>query len=155
MAALAFGDEIIGELAEAVAAEANARAPVIEEVQPVNSTQSLRRGPNKHGEANDGREGPIKGSIFAQKSTKVLGTWLVDSPAWYSHFVEYGTLDHIIASRLGKKLSFPGTHEWAGLQVTVGVVDHPGANAHPYLRPSADKADEFLKAILASKGWRK
>lgn len=150
-----LGNEVMGELSEMIAKEANERAPVLEEVQPPNSKQPMRRGPNKHGEANDGREGPIKGKIFAQQSTKVLNTWLVCSPAWYSHFIEYGTVEHGIDPKNKTVLSFPGTHGFSGQQIVVGHVDHPGVKAKPFLRPAADKAEEFLQQILAERGWRK
>lgn len=153
-ALFALGNEVMGELAEMIAKEANANAPVLQEVQPENSTQPMRRGPNKHGEANDGREGPIKGKIFAQQSEQVLNSWLICSPAWYSHFVEYGTVEHGINPKNKTLLSFPGTHGYSGQQIAVGHVDHPGVKAKPFLRPAVDKAEEFLNQILRAKGWK-
>jgi hypothetical protein len=45
---------------------------------------------------------------------------------WY----EYGTRAHDIDPRTAQALSFEGTHEFAGMRIITGHVDHPGAKAH-------------------------
>lgn len=149
-AVLDFGVEILGELAEKVAEEANLRAPVI---QPeYNSFQPLRRGPNKSGGSDSG---PIEGKVFSQESQKVPLSWLVVSPAWYSHFAEYGTRPHEMPrkSKIGKKMMFPGTGPAEGERIITVHVNHPGIRPAPFMRPAADKAEQFLKELLRQRGW--
>ena len=163
-AVLEVGMEVLGELAEKVAEEANSRAPFIEHEDipdtPYTSQKvgkgrhemPLRRGPNKTGSSDSG---PIKGNVFAQESQKVPLSWLVISPAWYSHFAEYGTSIHEMPrkSKAGKKMVFPGTHEFEGEMVATKKVTHPGCTPRPpFMRPAADMAEKFLSEILKDKG---
>ena len=153
-AVLEVGMEVLGELAEKVAEEANSRAPFIEHEIDLGEAP-LRRGPNKTGSSDSG---PIKGSIFAQESEKVPLSWLVISPAWYSHFTEYGVSIHEMPrkSKSGKKMVFPGTHEFEGEIVATKKVIHPGYTPRPpYMRPAADMAEKFLSEILKEKGLTK
>ena len=152
-AAADFGMEILGELAQKVADEANLTAPFIEYEIELGEAP-LRRGPNKSGGSDSG---PIKGNVFAQESQKVPYSWLVISPAWYSHFVEYGTQPHEMPkkSKTGKVMKFPGTNEAAGRMVETEHVNHPGLRPNPpFMRPAADKAEQFLREILRARGWR-
>lgn len=61
--------------------------------------------------------------------------------AWYAHLVEYGTRAHKIKAAKGRALRLG--------QVVVAEVDHPGAQAHPFMRPAAD--DGHAGAIDAVK----
>ena len=149
-----LGQEVLAELAQKVADEANSRAPFIEHEIDLGEAP-LRRGPNKSGSLDSG---PIKGSIFAQESQKVPLSWLVISPAWYSHFVEFGTQIHEMPrkSSTGKVMVFPGTNEYEGKMVATKKVIHPGYTPKPpFMRPAADMADKFLSEILAARGWTK
>ena len=135
-AVLDVGMDVLGELAEKVAEEANLRAPFIEHDIALGETP-LRRGPNKFGGSDSG---PIKGNVFAQQSQKIPLSWLVCSPAWYSHFAEYGTSIHKMSrkSKSGKPKEFL----------------HPGSVPRPpFLRPAADKAEQFLEQILQKHGF--
>lgn len=151
-AVLDVGMDVLGELAEKVAEEANLRAPFIEHDIALGETP-LRRGPNKFGGSDSG---PIKGNIFAQQSQKIPLSWLVVSPAWYSHFAEYGTSVHKMPrkSKSGKLMVFPGTNEFEGRTIAVKEVLHPGSVPRPpFLRPAADKAEQFLEQILKKHGF--
>lgn len=149
---LRAGMEVVEELADKIAEEANLMAPVIkDEVLPSESlfgNQPLRRGPNKQGNTSSG---PIKNATFSQKSEKVPNSFLVCCPAWYAHFVEYGTTPHTIYPKKKKSLRFPGTNGYLGLEVLTDVVDHPGITARPFLRPAGDKADMFVDQIAAKR----
>ena len=153
---LEAGMEVVQELAERVAKEANARAPESEEpyylVNNSNRKFARRRGPNKSGGSDSG---PIRGSVFAQESQKVPYSYLVCSPSWYSHFVEYGTQMHTMPrkSKKGKKMVFPGTNEYIGEVIATMNVTHPGARRRPFMRPAADMAEEIAREILRAKGW--
>lgn len=149
-AVLDVGMDVLGELAEKVAEEADLRAPVIQE-EPY-AFQPLRRGPDKKGSSSSG---PMKGNVFAQESSKVPLSWLVVSPAWYSHFYEYGTSPHEMPrkSKTGKKMMFPGTGPLTGERILTDHVNHPGVKAGPFMRPAADKAEQFLKQILQKHGF--
>lgn len=154
-AVLDVGVEILGELAEKVAEEANLRAPFIE--HDIDSGEEpLRRGPNKFGKSDSG---PIKGNVFARESKNVPLSWLVVSPAWYSHFLEYGTQIHempIISRKRGRFMIFPGTNEFEGQKIFAKKVIHPGLRpSPPFMRPAADKAEQFLEEILSSYGFKR
>lgn len=140
---LDVGMEVIGQLAERVAEEANAHAPSIQD-WPLLPNQSKRRGPNKHGGSDSG---PISNSVFAQASSKVPSSWLVISPAWYSHFVEYGTDAHKMPLKAGKLMSFAGTNASKGKFISTYHVEHTGGARRPFMRPAADKAEQFLDEI--------
>lgn len=147
------GKPFIAELAERVAEEANRLAPVIQPESVDIEGLPLRRGPNKHGGSDSG---PIKGSIVAQESQKVPNSWLIISPFWGSHFVEYGTKPHkMFNKKKGGKMVFPGTNNHAGEKIGVSFVEHPGAKANPFMRPAADRADPIAKEILREAGLLK
>ncbi len=50
--------------------------------------------------------------------------------AWYASLVEFGTAQHYIKPRKRKSLFLAG--------LAREIVDHPGAKAHPYMRPAMD-----------------
>ena len=150
MQVLEIGMEVLLPLGERIAKEANETAPFIEfevDKEGEGSEAPLRRGKNKSGKSDSG---PIKGTVFSQPSEKVPSSVLVVSPAWYSHLVEYGTDPHDLPrkSKTGKMMVFPGTKAYYGRSVAVKHVNHPGAKSVPFLRPAADKADEFLEEII-------
>lgn len=149
---LEIGNEAIKRLAELIADKANDNAKNIvcnEEALP---GQKIRRGPNKEGKSDSG---PISGSIFSQESQKVPNSYLVISPAWYSHFIEYGTEPHEmprISYKKGKYMHFLGTNNFEGMHISVKKVNHPGIKRHAFLRPAADLADDFVKQIVKEFG---
>lgn len=151
MQVLELGMEVIEKLAAKVAEEANANTQNIVYDDPVLPGQEQRRGPNKKGGSDSG---PIKGSVFSQQSTLVPASYLVISPAWYSHFVEYGTdapekTGGKIIAKKADKLAFMGTNGFAGKAIAVKEVDRSkGTRATPFLRPASDKADQFLEEII-------
>lgn len=65
--------------------------------------------------------------------------------AYYAHMVEFGTAAHVIAAKNGKSVSVDG-HDYS-------KVDHPGAVAHPFMRPALDAAatdnSEVFQAVAA------
>lgn len=146
MIMLAEGNGIVGELAQRVAEEARSLAPAL----PGSETP---RGPNKRG--GDDKAGPLKSKIFAQPSAYVPNSWIVCSPVWYSHFVEYGTEPHEMPraefQEKGKKMAFPGTNKFAGKTVVTDWVHHPKVRQKPFLRPAADKAEQFLQQIITER----
>ena len=160
---LEAGMEAVARVADKIAEEANSLAPVIEgedeSVTYFKDGQTLtryipkRRGPNKSGGSDSG---PIKGSVFSQESQKVPNSYLVIAPAWYAHFVEYGTIRHEmprISSKKGHIMSFPGTNEYKGQLVFTKKVNHPGIKRKPFLRPAADKAGEFVRQVAKDMGF--
>lgn len=144
MIILEEGNGIIGELAKRVAEEARSLAPTL----PSSETP---RGPNKRG--GDHKSGPLKQNIFAQPSAKVPGSWLVVSPAWYSHLVEYGTEAHEIKPKNKKALAWvePGATAGDDRLIITQHVNHPKVGPRPFLRPAADKAEQILDSILSSR----
>lgn len=52
--------------------------------------------------------------------------------AWYANLVEFGTRPHEIKAKPGQALRIGGA--------AVQRVDHPGAQAQPFMRPAADAA---------------
>lgn len=150
---LDIGKEGISLLAEKIAIQANENAKTaIKHAYPALSGQAERRGPNKYGGSDSG---PIQDSVFAQESQKVPNSYLVIAPAWYAHFVEYGTDPHVmprISSKKGHNMVFRGTGPYDGQTISVKKVEHPGAKRHPFLRPAADKADDFVKQVVKELG---
>lgn len=146
-----IGMPFVAELAERVAEEANRLAPVIQPQHP-NFPLPLRRGPNKQGHSDSG---PIKGSIVAQQSEKVPLSWLVISPFWGSHFVEYGTKPHDMprGKKIGHTMIFPGKD--GETVFTNKIVHHPGAKKGPFMRPAADQAERIAREILREAGLLK
>lgn len=77
------------------------------------------------------RRGVVKASVKAGGKNKKTG-----GDAYYAHMVEFGTVSHFI---LGP-LKIGGT-------ILAGVM-HPGARAHPFMRPAFDnKHSEALIAV--------
>lgn len=93
--------------------------------------------------------GALKDSIRVGsrlRGTKVVSTTKVGNKvAYYAHFVEFGTAAHAIAATNGGAISFGG-RLYASLQ-------HPGAKAHPFMRPALDWAatneSDAFKAVAA------
>ena len=142
------GRPFVEELANRVAEEANRLAPIIKD-EPEDFPLPLRRGPNKFGASDSG---PIKGSIVAQESQKKPLSWLVISPFWGSHFVEYGTQPHMMprGKKVGHTMIFPGRD--GETVFTDKQFEHPGAKRNPFMRPAADKADQIARQILTEAG---
>lgn len=141
------GMEILGEIAKMVADEANRLAPTFDI-----GTEGPRR-PKKWKSKADPKGGPIKGSVFAQRSHKLPGTWLVCSPAYYSHFVEYGTNAHEMPrakwqKEIGTDKPHVMTAKIGGNFIHFDWAYHPGSKQTKFLRPAADKAEQFLLEIL-------
>lgn len=62
--------------------------------------------------------------------------------AFYWRFVEFGTAAHKIMPKNARALVFGG--------VVVRSIDHPGAQAKPFMRPALDaKADAAIAAVAA------
>lgn len=142
---LETGMEILGELAERIAQEANNNAPTLQnEKQTTEWTRKHRNSSPAY------KNGPIKGSIFSMLSPNVPASYLVVSPAWYSHFVEYGTdePEKPIRARGKKPMAF---YNQDGKLVFKRQVKEHKMKKKPFLRPAADKADEFLLDIINKK----
>lgn len=159
---------VLDELCEKIAEEARKKAPTLKDEEKIyniinsnNKTATLRsrRGPDKFKEYKKHRKnrenktwGPIKDTITVIPSKKNNISKLVNSPAWYSHFVEFGTSPHPMKPNKlrGKKaMVVPVSDKDA---VFSKEVNHPGIKANPFLRPAADLADDFLKEILKERG---
>jgi HK97 gp10 family phage protein len=79
--------------------------------------------------------GSKKGEVFASVKAG-------NKKAWYWHFIEFGTGAHRIGPKVAKALLVGGA--------VVEKINHPGAQAKPFLRPALDvKADEAIAAITA------
>ncbi len=64
---------------------------------------------------------------------------------YYAHFVEFGTVGHIISAKSGSVLRFT-TRDGKYHERT--SVNHPGARAKPFLRPALDsKAQQAVRAV--------
>lgn len=67
-----------------------------------------------------------------------------DDP-WYAHLVEYGVKPHVIIAGGGTK---KGKALAAGARILGEKVDHPGAQAKPFLRPAfSTKAQSAIDTI--------
>lgn len=140
---------IIGELARAVVDEAKRLAPSL---PPGEKPRGPNKRPGTH--PNAAKSGPLKDMIFCEPSDRMPASWVVCSPTWYSHFVEYGTTPHEmpraafqeqIKNKQRKPMRFKAPD---GRWITAKWLYHTGARAHPFLRPAADKAEQFLQEIL-------
>lgn len=60
--------------------------------------------------------------------------------AFYAQMVEFGTRAHAISAAPGHSMAINGIF-------TRGVVNHPGARPHPFMRPAADA--QFSAAVAA------
>jgi HK97 gp10 family phage protein len=75
-------------------------------------------------------------SVFVKAGGAVKGK----VAAFYAHMVEFGTARHWIKPKNRKSLFFAG--------IARDVVDHPGAQAKPFLRPAFDEnKDAALQAV--------
>ncbi len=69
-------------------------------------------------------------------------------PAMYAHWVEYGTRPHLISPR-GQKGAVKTLK--IGQRYVEGAVQHPGAQAQPYMRPAYRGTP--AKAIIQKRTW--
>lgn len=97
--------------AKPMAAEARQRVPVDQGAL----AESIRVGTKVRG-------------LIATGAVKAGGAAKGKRPAYHAHLVEYGTAAHYIAARPPNKM----------LAIGVYSVDHPGARAHPFMRPALD-----------------
>lgn len=68
-----------------------------------------------------------------RKGTVSASAKVGDSRAWYAHLVEFGTRPHVILpKRQGGAMQFGG--------VQTRLVDHPGIQGRPFVRPAGDAA---------------
>jgi len=69
----------------------------------------------------------------------------------HAHLVEFGTKAHSIEAGSGKKLSFVAGRR----SVVTTEVDHPGAQAKPFIRPTLDKGtDGYFEKLGGEIGKR-
>lgn len=134
------GIEVLGDLAERIAQEANNLAPV----QDTGAAGPRR--PGKWKQSGDPKDGPIKGNVIAMPSPNIPNTWVVMSDVWYAHFVEYGTDAYDpLPNKHQKTMVFKGRD---GNWVRTKKVNRPNIQPRPYLRPAGDRAEEFLLQII-------
>lgn len=62
--------------------------------------------------------------------------------AWYAKLVEFGTRPHKIVPKDARALEIGG--------VVVKAVEHPGAQAHPFMRPAADAGHTAALAAVVN-----
>lgn len=138
------GMDIITELAEKIAEKANALAPVQDEAK------SGPRRPEKWKSSGKPTDGPIKGNIVAIPSPNLPFTWLVMSPPWYSHFVEYGTSAYNPLPNPHRKIMIFRVEgmKW----INTAIVNRPNIKPRPFLRPAADMAEQILQEIINKRG---
>lgn len=137
------GLSIIGDLAEMIAVEANKNAPV----QNVGLDGPRRPYKWKNG---GGRNVPLKGNIIAFPSPNRIATWIVQAESWFAHFVEYGTWQgkghYTIKANNKESLRYKSRE--TGKMVWAKSVQHPPSKPQPFLRPAADRAEDFLMDII-------
>jgi len=112
---------------------------------------ALRAGANEFKEEAKMRvpvdEGDLKASIRVTTRTKkgtVYASLKVGGKrAPHAHLVEFGTKAHKIKAKKQGALSFNG--------VAVREVDHPGAQAKPFMRPAADSRPPQAVTAVAAK----
>lgn len=90
--------------------------------------------------------GDLKKAIVVRQdkigqSTVNYSVGITGKPRFYAHLVEFGTAPHIIRPDKQKALS--------NGRFFVEEIHHPGARAHPFLRPAFDNNQE---AVLAKIG---
>lgn len=144
MAVVQMGTGILEKVAQMVADEANKNAPTLQE--PKQTREWIRK--HRHSLPAH-RNGPIKGNIFSMPSEKVPASYLVVSPAWYSHFYEFGTdpTDEPIKGRHGKDMAFFGEN---GSIIHKSEVKPHSWKGKAFLRPAADKAEQFIEQIIST-----
>jgi len=62
--------------------------------------------------------------------------------AFYAHMIEFGTASHLIAPKSAKSLYIAGLFD--------EVVHHPGATAHPFMRPAFDGTSQAAIQAFAA-----
>lgn len=143
------GMDILGDLSEKIVKEARQIAPQIDPTvwQSSKAKEKRRTGSKK---------GPIASEIFFMRSPRVPASWLVISPAWYSHFVEYGTQPHERPRAAWQEAIKMGDEEHimqfktnTGHWARYDWLFHSGyVPKKPFMRPAIDKAEQFLHEVL-------
>jgi len=75
------------------------------------------------------RNAPVDSGDLVRSVTRRDNVITISAPYW--HFVEYGTRPHIIRPRRRQALWWEGAHH------PVRLVQHPGTQAQPFIRPAA------------------
>lgn len=142
------GMDILGDLSEKIAEEAKRNAPHIDtEAWQSKKAKAIRR--------TKAKKGPIANEIFFMRSPRVPASWLVISPAWYSHFVEYGTQPHERPrAAYQEDIKRGGQEHIMRFKTNTGHwakhkwLFHKGTQPKQFMRPAIDKAEQFLHEIL-------
>jgi hypothetical protein len=114
--------------AEKIADVARMLAPVYDGDNPTNTPGELRESISVEAPEGDDEDG-----------------WLVTVSADHAKPIEYGAAPHIITSNGSYPLTFKVDGKW----VSTHVVNHPGNEAQPYLRPAMDEHErELAQAIF-------
>lgn len=95
-----------------------------------------------------GKPGALKESIRVSTSLRrgkvVAKVKAGDKVAYYAHMVEFGTAAHLIMAKKGGALTLGGRD--------YSVLMHPGAKAHPFMRPvfdaEANQNSEEFQAVV-------
>jgi HK97 gp10 family phage protein len=86
----------------------------------------------------------VRVSVSARHGKVVAKVKVGNEVAYYAHMVEFGTAAHLIMAKKGKALTFGG-RDYSFLM-------HPGAKAHPFVRPvfdaEANQNSEELQAVV-------
>ncbi|WP_342617230.1 HK97-gp10 family putative phage morphogenesis protein [Rhodoferax sp. GW822-FHT02A01] len=86
----------------------------------------------------------VRVSTRARNGKVVSKVTVGDKVAYYAHMVEFGTAAHLIMAKKGRALTFGG-RDYSFLM-------HPGAKAHPFVRPvfdvEANQNSEELQAVV-------
>lgn len=70
-------------------------------------------------------------------------TWVVGTSVEHGLFIEYGTRPHTITPNDAEVLQFTV----GGTTVYTDIVEHPGTEASPFLRPALDRARNNIPSI--------
>lgn len=115
-----------------------------EELEKKVLRNALRAGANEFKKAAKAqvpvKSGALRKSIRVKTSAR-KGRWRLkatvvagNAEAYYAHMVEFGTAAHMIKPAKAKSLFFLGQAREA--------VEHPGAQAQPFMRPAFDSGSE-------------
>lgn len=77
----------------------------------------------------------VRVSVRLRNGTVVATVKTGNKKAWYAHLVEYGTAAHEIHAAEGGRLAIGGA--------LLTFVNHPGARAHPFVRPALDSHQQI------------
>jgi HK97 gp10 family phage protein len=100
--------------------------------------EARNRAPVKSGALRDS----IRVSVRAKRGEVTATIKAGGKKAWYAHLVEYGTARHFIKPKNRQSLFFAGLMK--------EVVDHPGAQRKPFMRPALDtKTQAAVEAAAA------